>query len=449
MNLIGDGSGMMNMEYKKRIVGWLWFLGAILVVTHVSAAEDSEAMFAAAAKYTVKMETIVRIPFVPKDQVGVFTGAGFVVDARRGWVMTNAHVSKRSAATIRMKLRGGAWIPAKRVYVDPYLDVAIVAPRDAGKVSETTAASLACEELPAVGHPVGAFGHPWGLDYTGTRGIVAGASDKFEVGALLTDAPINSGNSGGPLISLVTGKVVGINTSAIEAKGVQNLNFAIAAHYVCKILDLLRAGRDPSPPEGTLVFFNDAESSGILKVARNFMPPGHLALLPGDVIKHVVGELGPITRESELVHALRGHLDKVTLRVERAGKEIELSGNIPAATKLLDRKIVYASGVVFAERRHYNAAEVNLGGILATYVEDGSLGLSAGFQQFDAITTIDGESVQDLEQVYRLLDGAYAAGRSASVAVTKQVVGPQGRVFFAYREISLPVEELRWMSVEE
>ncbi|OGA55040.1 MAG: hypothetical protein A3F74_07430 [Betaproteobacteria bacterium RIFCSPLOWO2_12_FULL_62_58] len=437
------------MGYTRRIVGCLPFLVAIFVATHVSAVEDSEAVFAAVAKYTMKIETTVRMPFVPKDELGVFFGAGFVVDARRGWVMTNAHVVQRSPATIRMKPRGGAWIPVKRVYVDPYLDVAIVASAEPDKLSGTTAASLACEEFPAVGHPVGAFGHPWGLDYTGTRGIVAGVSDKFEVGALLTDAPINSGNSGGPLISLVTGRVVGINTSAIDAAGVQNLNFAVAARYACKILDLLRAGRDPSPPEGTLVFFDDVEDTGILKVARNFTPPGHLALLPGDMIKAVVGEAGPITRESELIHALRGRLDDFTLRVERAGKEIKLSGNLPAATKLLDRKIVYASGVVFGHRRHFNAAEVNLGRILATHVEEGSLGRSAGFQQLDAIATIDGESVQDLDEMYRLLDQARAAGRSVNVVVTKQVVGPQGRVFFAYREISLPVKELRWMSVEE
>ena len=188
------------------------------------------------------------------------------------------------------------------------------------------------------------------------------------MGALLTDAPINSGNSGGPLVSLATGKVVGINTSAIDAEGAQNLNFAVAARYACKILDLLRAGRDPSPPEGTLVFFDDVEDTGILKVARNTTPPGHLALLPGDVIKAVVGEPGPITRESELTHALRGRLDKVMLRVERAGKGIDLSGDLPAATKLLDRKIVYASGVVFGYRRHFDAAEVNLGRILPTHI---------------------------------------------------------------------------------
>jgi S1-C subfamily serine protease len=440
---------MIDINYKRRIIERLIVVTSILFVMPIFAAEDSEAVFAAAGTYTVKIETTVRMPFVPKDEVGVFSGAGFVVDVPRGWVMTNAHLAQRSPATIRMKVRGGAWFPAKRIYVDPYLDLAIVAAAEPGKLSAAAAASLACDAFPAIGHPVGAFGHPWDLDFTGTRGLVAGVSDKFEAGGLQTDAPINSGNSGGPLISFVTGKVVGINTSSIEETGAQNLNFAVAARYACKILDLLRAGRDPSPPQGTLVFFDDAEDAGILKVARNLTPPRHLALLPGDVIKQVIGEPGLITRESELIHALRARLDKFTLRVERDGKDIMLSGSLPPAAKLLDRKIVFASGVVFGERRHFDTVGVGLGGILATYVEDGSLGYSEGFRQFDAIATIDGESAQNLDQVYHLLDRARAAGRAASLAVTKQVTGAQGRVFFAYREISLPIEELRWMSVEK
>ena len=72
-----------------------------------------------------------------------------------------------------------------------------------------------CGTIPAVGHPVGAFGHPEDLRFTGTRGIISGFTSKFGEDRLQTDAPINPGNSGGPLISLETGKVVGINTDQL------------------------------------------------------------------------------------------------------------------------------------------------------------------------------------------------------------------------------------------
>jgi len=436
------------MKNPKHIIRCLSCIAAILVNAPVHAGEVSEAAFAAAAKYTVKIETTVRQPTDPGDEAGVFSGAGFVVDAPRGWVVTNAHVTTRSPAIIRLQFRNGAWMAAKRVYVDPYLDIAVVAAADRAKMNGVTAATLACDGFPPIGHPVGAFGHPWGLDFTGTRGIVAGISDRFEAGALLTDAPINDGNSGGPLISLATGKVVGINTSAIEAKGVQNLNFAVAAHYVCKILDLLRAGRDPSPPDRTLVFYADSEQTGVLKVARNFMPPGYIALQPDDVIQAVVGEAGPITRESEFVHALRGRLEHVSLRIERSGKELVVSGRLPAVEKILGRKTVYASGLVFGQARRFDAAEINFSRVAACQIEEGSLGESAGFEKCDAVETIDGEPVRDLDQVYRQLASARVAGKPVNIVI-KRVAGLQGKNFFAYHEISLPVEDLGWVRVED
>ena len=436
---------MTHLGLALRRLVWI---AAVLAAAQAHAGDEGEAAFAAAAKYTVKIETTVRLPTNPGDESGVFSGAGFVVDAQRGWAVTNAHVVSRSPATIRMRSSGGAWVPAKRVYVDPYLDIAVVTPADRARLNGMAAAELACAGFPPIGHPVGAFGHPWSFDFTGTRGIVAGVSDQFEPGALLTDAPINSGNSGGPLISLATGKVVGVNTSAIDARGVQNLNFAVAAHYVCKILDLLHAGRDPSPPDGSLAFFADAEQTGVLKVARNFMPAGYIALQPGDVIKAVVDEPGPITRESELVHALRGRLDGASLRVERGGEERVISGRFSAVAKILGRRTVYASGVVFGQADRFDASEINFSRVAACQTEEGSLGKSAGFEKCDAVETVDGKAIENLDQLYRLLDSARAAGRAAAIVV-KRVAGLQGKAFFAYYEISLPVEDLDWIRVPD
>jgi S1-C subfamily serine protease len=91
---------------------------------------------------------------------------------------------------------------------------------------------------------------------------------------------------------------------------------------------------------------------------------------------------------------------------------------------------------------------VDSGRVIASHVQDGSLALSAGFEARDTIATLDGEVVRDLDQLYGLLDRARVAGKPASMAVTRPVMGAHGRVYFAYREVSLPVEELRRMSVD-
>ena len=209
-------------------------IGASLSVPAL-AQDDSESVFRKAEAYTVRVKSSVAVPFAG-DTRGTTLGAGFTVDARRGWVMTNAHVISRSPARVQVATRGQEFVPARKVYVDPFLDLAVieVRPEDA-RLSE--AAQLDCGEQPAMGHPVGAYGHPWRFYYTGTRGIVSGITSKYKTEYLQTDAPVDSGNSGGPLISLVTGKVVGINTAAMKEPKSKNTNFAVSMKYACRVLE--------------------------------------------------------------------------------------------------------------------------------------------------------------------------------------------------------------------
>ena len=116
---------------------------------------------------------------------------------------------------------------------------------------------------------------------------------------LQTDAPINQGNSGGPLISLESGRIVGINTAGI--RGAQNTNFAVAIKYACRILQLLQRGEDPSPPDLRLVYFRDIDNRKELKVARSYAGDGMLTLMPGDIIKQVVGVDGAVENETQLI----------------------------------------------------------------------------------------------------------------------------------------------------
>jgi len=194
-------------------------------------ADIGEEVFKNALRYTVQVKTTLPIPF-DGDRKGSGLGAGFVVDAGRGWIMTNAHVVGRSPSRVEVALHGQDFSEATKVYVDPFLDLAIIRVSERVDTRGIETPRLECDRIPPVGHPVGAFGHPWRLQFTGTRGIISGVTARYRTELLQTDAPINQGNSGGPLISLESGGIVGINTAGI--RGAQNTNFAVAIKYACR-----------------------------------------------------------------------------------------------------------------------------------------------------------------------------------------------------------------------
>ena len=94
------------------------------------------------------------------------------------------------------------------------------------------------------------------------------------------------------LISLRTGKVVGVNTASRRSS--QNTNFAVPMGHACRILALLRQGRDPSPPELPFLFYLDLDENNELTVAKVFGKQHGLALREGDVVRRVSGTDGEI-----------------------------------------------------------------------------------------------------------------------------------------------------------
>ncbi len=378
----------------------------LMAVSFAAIAQDnSEDIFRKAQAYTVRVKTSVPVPF-SGDSRGTLIGAGFVVDAGRGWIMTNAHVVSRSPATVQVAFHGREFGPARKVFVDPFLDLAIIEARpEAGRTF--AAAELECRNQPAMGHPVGAYGHPWLFYYTGTRGIVSGVTSKYRTEYLQTDAPIDSGNSGGPLISLTSGRVVGINTAAMREPKSKNTNFAVSMKYACNVLELLQAGRDPSPPQLSLDFYRNLDGERTVKVARSLLPENEIALRTGQIIKTVEGTPGRVTNPTQLIHALRGRLETVTLTVEENGAERRISGRLSPTENLLNRKGVFASGILFAPRNTLReVADIALPEIEVHYVEDGSTGQAAEISAVDFLERVDGYRVGSLAE----LEAYLAAG---------------------------------------
>lgn len=150
------------------------------------------------------------------------SGAGWVYDIA-GHVVTNAHVV-RGAQTITVELHDGRSTSNVRLLgTDPYTDIAVLEVNVDGPVFP---AELALDSLPAIGQQTFAFGSPFGFKFSMSQGIVSGLGRGEEYGGafggytnyIQTDAAVNPGNSGGPLMD-VHGQIIGMNVAIATARG--------------------------------------------------------------------------------------------------------------------------------------------------------------------------------------------------------------------------------------
>jgi len=174
-------------------------------------------------------------------------GSGFVIDPR-GYILTNAHVLQ-GAQSIEVTLGDQTRYPAKLVGADPRNDIALLKIDPRGK--NLVALPLADSRALRVGQRVLAIGNPFGFQTTLTTGVVSAVGRTVQTDeqtfideAIQTDAAINRGNSGGPLLDS-HGRVVGINTAIFAPTGTTaGIGFAIPIHAAKQIADdLIREGR--------------------------------------------------------------------------------------------------------------------------------------------------------------------------------------------------------------
>ena len=408
-------------------------------------APTPEQILADASRYTVKVQVLTEIG-LNQDAGGSASGTGFLIDKKRGWLLTNAHVATRSPSTIRVSFRNGEEFEAKRIHVDPLIDLAVlVVPTD--KIpSDAVEASLVCESLPAAGTSVLAYGHPWGMSYTASRGIVAGLAWMYPSQFIQTDAVINSGNSGGPLISLNDGRVVGINTATYQPEekdeGATAIGLAEPMPGICKVVELLKGGKDTKLrllPVAVATAGDDLRP----RVAKVFQPG--LQFQSGDIITAVNGgaEVGTFP---ELLAELRGLDGEAIISVERDGKAVDVLSSVRVVPDPLKVRSINFSGLIIGRPWMLDDFDVNSGNdLVVEWYETAEEASLSGIAVADYIVSVDGRRFSELKALYSYLDDL---PEDAVVEFMVKRRATAAEYFYEYHQISLARTKLGWVSAE-
>ena len=268
------------------------------------------------------------------------SGSGFVVDASRGYVVTNNHVvenvrDSNAGAAFDVVFSDNRKVAAKLVGRDPLTDLAVLQVPAQG----LKAALLGNSDDVPVGSAVVAIGSPLGeFQNTVTEGVVsakgrrvAETRDIFLEDLLQTDAAINEGNSGGPLIWAATRQVIGVNT--VVASNATGLGFAISSNTVRQVADeLIRNGKILRGFIGiqyTLLSPRQAAQLGLpagtVGIIVSQVVPGSPAqqagLRPNDIITKVNDQLIDVTHPLQTLLVRFRPGDKVKLTLFRDGRE--------------------------------------------------------------------------------------------------------------------------------
>jgi putative serine protease PepD len=244
-------------------------------------------------------------------------GSGFVYDGH-GHIVTNQHVVE-GATSVSVKFWNGKTYDARVVGTDASTDLAVL--KVNAPASELFPLSLGDSSKLAVGDAVVAIGSPFGLEGTVTSGIVSAlhremtSPNHFAIdNSIQTDAAINHGNSGGPLLN-AQGKVVGVN-SQIESNsgGNEGVGFAIPSNTVSSIAaQLISSGKAEHAFLGVVLRDSSAQTGAAISQVRAGTPAAGASLRAGDIVTSAAGTR--INSASELRAVINAHRPGDTISV--------------------------------------------------------------------------------------------------------------------------------------
>jgi serine protease Do len=381
------------------------------------------------------------------------SGSGFVIEAN-GVILTNYHVIQ-NAERIIVKFSDGRSLPAHVLGIDPDTDIALVKV----EAASLPVAPLGNSDALRVGEWVCAIGNPLAYEHTVTVGVVSYLGRKLFDSSLdnyiQTDAAINFGNSGGPLIN-GRGEVVGIN-SAISQRA-SNIGFAVPINEASAILPQLRAeGRVSRGYMGVGLTDVDPDLQRSLKLQSlrgaivqdvTIGSPGERAgLRPYDVITGIDGKR--VANNNEIIREVARRVPGTIarLQVTRNGREEQLAvrlgerpsrqnvtpdGALPSATPSDGLRMPLGLDVRDLDRQAAKRLRLpeSVTGVVVTRVDPLSSAWDAGIQRDYVVMEINRRPITSVDEYNRL---ARAAHPGDVLAVYVYIPGVEARAIRAVR----------------
>ncbi len=357
------------------------------------------------------------IPEQPQERKAQSVGSGVVVDASRGYVITNHHVVD-GTDTITVTLRDGRKLKAKVIGSDPQSDVAVIQIPS----GNLTALPMANTDQLRVGDFVVAIGNPFGLGQTVTSGIVS-ALGRTGLGIqgyedfIQTDASINPGNSGGALVNL-RGELVGINTAILAPTGSNvGIGFAIPANMVSRLMNQIvahgavRRGQlgvaaQDLTPELAQAFAIAADQGAVITQVSPRSAADHAGLKQGDIVLRINEK--PIRDSASLRNAI-GLLEvgeAAQIEILREGKPLTLDAKVgeyvpvKADGEAINPRL---AGVTFEEiGPNSPLAGGGIRGVIVARLATRSPAARAGLQRNDVIVGVNRYPITSTEELRQI-----------------------------------------------
>ena len=358
-------------------------------------------------------------------------GSGVIVDPS-GIALTNAHVvdpgrPDQKVTEIEVVTLDGGKHRAKVIGLDKKTDLAVLKIDD-GKATFKYA-RLGDSDRMQVGDWVLAVGSPFGLQATVTAGIISAKARQIGQGPfddfLQTDAAINLGNSGGPLVNM-QGEVIGINTAIVA--GGSGIGFAIPSNMARKVYTELRdKGRvtrgwlgvsiQPLTPELARSFGSKDAKGILINEVMADSPAAKAGLKPGDILLEFEGR--PMEGPGDLQRAVGftspDRSAKVKILRDQAEKTVEVKiGQAPDERQAQQQqrpsggKTRSMLGLEVRPVTPEIARQLNLrttDGVIVVRVEDGTPAAEAGVQRGDVVKQLNGQNVKTMADFERLTQG--------------------------------------------